>query len=188
MSDDYRIEESDDPRTWGDELVSDCEAKEQQPKEEPKEEGIVSILEYLGELKNLIDACGNVSYFWNMKRYVKADVNKAKIIAAAYQRNLRYYEDQCNEWRVKAERSFIVLKALAEKFGYEKPDRKDFLNKLTLYKDRRDAYKVYLRTCLKNKTPISFEELEDKYEKRLLKRTNGTNGTSKRAKKGGKRQ
>lgn len=172
MSDDYRIEESDDLRTRGNELSSDCEAKEQQPREEPKEEGTVSILEYLGELKNLIDACGNVSYFWNMKRFMAANVNKAKMIAAAYQHDLCYYEDQCNEWRVKAERSFIILKALAEKFGYERPNRKDLLNKLTLHKDRRDAYKTYLQTCLKNNIPISFEELEEKYEKRILKRAN----------------
>lgn len=168
MSDNYRIEEKDDPRTWGDELSPDCEEKEP---EIPQEEWDVTVLEYLGELKYLIDACGNVSYFWNMKNFTKAGVNKAKMIATAYQHDVRYYDEHLREWRVKAKRSFVVLKTLAGKLGYDMPGQRVLLNDLTLSKDKRDAYKAYLRTCEKNHVSISFDELEAKYRKRILKRS-----------------
>ncbi len=166
MSDDYRIEEVDDKRTFGDELVLDCEKG-------PfsfEDEASAPVLEYLGEFKALIDACGQVSYHYNMKKFVKAGANKAKIIASAYNHDLRYYNDQLIEWRVKAERSYAVLSLHAAKFGYEMPARKEFLNALALYEDRRNAYKGYLNTCLKGNKTLSPSELEDKYQRRLRKR------------------
>ena len=181
MKDDgFKFEEADDPRTWTDELVPDCEREEAEiPKEAEqapfKQEVAISlpVLEYLGEFKALIDACGQVSYFLNMREYVKAGVNKAKIVASAYNHDLQYYEDQLAEWRVKARRSFAVLALYMESFGYEKiTDRDKFLNELALSKDRRSAYKGYLASCLKNKRALSPAELEAKYQQRLLKRFN----------------
>ena len=172
MTDDYRIEEADDERTFGDELTQDCN---KQPFVEAEEEFSLPVMEYLGEFKALIDACGQVSYFWNMKRFVSADVNKAKNIASAYHHDLRYYQDQLKEWQVKATRSFDVLSLHASKFDYEMPAKILFLNALTLSEDRRDAYKGYLATCVKNMTTLSPRELEKKFAHRLRKRLEKAN-------------
>lgn len=128
------------------------------------------VLEYLGEFKAMIDACGQVSYYWNMRRFIAAEVNRAKVVASAYQHDLRYYEDQFNEWREKARRSFDVLSIYAEKFGYRMPPQRDVLNALAIHKGRREAYKDYLKVCLRNETTLSVEELEAKYQLRLRKR------------------
>lgn len=161
--DDFSFEERDDERTTTGELVPDCE--------KPFETVEISpVLEYLGEFKALIDACGQVSYFMNMENLVKADVNKAKIIASAYQHDLEYYKEQFKEWKEKAKRSFIVLSMHAGKLGYKLPNEKDFLNGLTLMKDRRDAYKDYLSTCLKHEKTLSPFEMEKKFQLRLKKR------------------
>lgn len=166
MSDDFKIEEQDDERTWGDELTPDCEKGPFSYDDEMS----LPVLEYLGEFKALIDACGQVSYHYNMKKFVSAGANKAKNIASAYHHDLRYYNDQLTEWRVKAERSFAVLSLHAARFGYQMPLKRQFLNALAFYEDRRDAYKGYLSTCLKNYKTLSPSEMEGKYQRRLQKR------------------
>jgi hypothetical protein len=173
MKDDgFRFEEVDDKRTWGDGLVPDCEKVEASKQQvEPS----LPVLEYLAEFKALIDACGQVSYFYNMKKFVGAGVNKAKNVAAAYHHDLRYYSDQLTEWKVKAERSFAILGHYADRFGYKMPVRKNLLNDLTLSEDRRSAYKGYLGTCLKHLRTLSPGELETKYQNRLQKRLKKTN-------------
>lgn len=164
---DYRFGENDDPRTSGDELIPDSEKEESLPFDE---EAGLPVLEYLGEFKALIDACGQVSYFFNMKKYIEADVNKAKAIASAYQHDLRYYREQLNEWRVKAERSYAILGLHAGRFGFEMPDERTLLNGLAMSPDRRKAYKGYLNTCVKNREVISPTKLEYKYYQLLEKR------------------
>jgi hypothetical protein len=166
MTDDFKIEETDDERTFGDGLISDCEKGPFSYEDEVS----LPVLEYLGEFKALIDACGQVSYYYNMKKFVRAGANKAKSIASAYHHDLRYYNDHLVEWRVKAERSFAVLSLHAAKFGHAMPARKEFLNALALYEDRRRAYKGYLNTCLKGNKTLSPAELENKYQRRLRKR------------------
>ena len=164
MKDDgFTFEERDDKRTWGDgELIPDSEkvfADEPSP-----------ILEYLGEFKALIDACGLVSYFMNMKRFIAADVNKAKNVAMAYNHELRYYSDQLAEWKEKAKRSYGILSLHADELGYSMPRKSEFLNKLAVSKDRRESYKQYLQTCVKRQKTLSPEVLEAKYQRRLQNR------------------
>lgn len=103
----------------------------------------LNVLEYVAEFKALIKACGWVSYYWNMKAFVAAKVKKAEDIAAAYQHDARYYNEQYKEWREKANRSYCILGLHAGKLGYSMPEQRDFLNSLTLYKDRRECYKYY---------------------------------------------
>lgn len=162
MKDDYRIEEADDERTDG--LVPDCDSSNK------NESPFRSVLEYLGEFRALIDACGQVSYYYNMEMFVKAGAKKAKVVASAYHHDLDYYRDQLTEWKVKAERSFAVLSLHAAKFGYKMPSKKSFLNGLTLSKDRRNAYKDYLAVCVKNNKTLSPIELEVKFQRRLRRR------------------
>ncbi len=169
MIDDYSFEEADDERTWDGSLVPDCERYEEEVANMP-------VLEYLGEFKALIDACGQVSYFFNMKKFVSAGVNKAKSIASAYHHDLRYYDDQLNEWREKAKRSYAILSLHASGFGYTMPEvRNDFLNSMTVSKDRREAYKYYLDSCLKNNRTLPIQEMEAKYQRRLRKRLKRAN-------------
>lgn len=165
---DFCIEEQDDKRTWGDELVPDCEKGSEASFGEDTE--LLPVLEYLGEFKALIDACGNASYYFNMKKFVKADVNKAKRIASYYNHDLKYYDDQLKEWRVKAERSYLILDQLASRFNYAMPEKKAFLNSLALSYDRRKAYKDYLLVAQRNLKTISPSELEAKFQKRILRR------------------
>ncbi|MBQ6414602.1 hypothetical protein IJI28_03220 [Candidatus Saccharibacteria bacterium] len=164
MRDDFSFEEMDDARTFNGELVPDCEAI-------PVVDEVISpVIEYVAQFKALIDDCGWVSYHFNMRKYLAAKVNKAKIVASAYQHDLAYYIDQLNEWRTKAEIAFGALSVQAARLGYTMPERKLFLNMLTLYSDRRKAYKGYLQTCLKKKEARSPERLEADYQKLLEKR------------------
>ena len=128
------------------------------------------LLEYVGEFRALIDACGQVSYFMNMVQFVQSDVAKAKKVAAAYQHDLRYYREQYDEWRVKAKRSYAVLGSHAAPLGYKMPEMRSFLNNLTLHKDRRECYKYYLDGYFPKGETFSPDELEKKYEGRLKKR------------------
>lgn len=160
MRDDYNIEEKDDERTFNNELTPDCENR------------ILPVIEYLGEFKALIDACGQVSYHFNMKKFVSADINKAKKIASAYHHDAQYYTQQLNEWRVKARRSYAIVGFHAARLGFQMPNENDFLNSLVISKDRRAAYKGYLDTCLKKEEPLSPCELETKFQCRLKKRLN----------------
>lgn len=169
-NDGFSIEERDDKRTLDGSLVPDCEKVPFGEETAP-----LPVLEYLGEFKALIDACGQVSYYFNMKKFVAAGVNKAKNIASAYHHDLRYYSDQLNEWKEKARRSFAILGLHASKFGYEMPNStkkeiNNYLNGLVVSKDRRDAYKDYLDTCLDNNKTLSPKQLEAKFQQRLQKR------------------
>ena len=168
--DGWRFEENDDERTWGNELTPDCEEVPFDNELPFPEQEISPVLEYVAEFKALIDACGCVSYYFNMKKYVAAEVSKAKIVAAAYSHDLRYYEDQLSEWKVKADIAFGALAVQAARLGYTMPKKKLFLNMLALYKDRREAYKGYLQTCLKKDQALSPIGLELKYQKLLRKR------------------
>lgn len=161
---DYIVEERDDPRTTTGELIPDCEKEDGESFDLP-------ILEYLCEFRALVDACGQVSYYMNMKKCIMEKVSKAVVVAAAYQHDLRYYEEQYNGWRFKARRSYNVLSVHAKKLGYEMPNLSSFLNAMTFSKDRRDAYRDYLDTCLKNSKTISPREMEKKFQLRLKKRT-----------------
>ena len=167
MRDDgFRIEEVDDERTIDDTLIPDCEAV---PFTDENELSL-PVLEYVAEFKALIDACGWVSYYYNMKRFLAANANKAKIVASSYNHDLRYYNDQLNTWREKARRSFDVMSLHAKKFGFIVPNKNDFLNSLTLYKTRRDCYKYYIGRCLKTESIMSPKQLEQKFAERLNKR------------------
>lgn len=175
---DYKIEEADDPRTWTDELVPDCERSDEPTSESangaPSDDdvfGDLLITEYVGEFRALIDACGQVSYYMNMVKFVQGDVAKAKKVAAAYQHDLRYYKEQYNEWRVKALRSFDALGVHAAPLGHSMPsDKKVFLNNLVLHKDRRECYKYYLDGYFPKGITFSPTELEKKYAERIKKR------------------
>jgi hypothetical protein len=167
----YNIHEHDDPRTWDNSLVPDCEKVLEQSEEFFGNDEKLPVLEYIGEFKNLIDSCGQVSYFWNMRDFVKhGTVNKAKIVASAYNHDVHYYDEQLANWRIKARRSYSILNLHAVKFGYSVPEETTFLNDLTLSGDRRKAYKDYLGTCLKNYTTLSPQDLERKFQRRLKKR------------------
>lgn len=129
-----------------------------------------SVLEYLGNFKALIDACGSISYYNNMKNFINAGSNKVKIVASAYQHDKRYYGEQCKEWRVKAKESYEALSFFAKKLGYDMPEGNELINDLIFSRDRRGAYKGYLGTCQKNNTTLSPEELEDKFLRRMQRK------------------
>jgi hypothetical protein len=161
--DGFRFEETDDPRTFSGSLVPDCENTQDAGSNLP-------VLEYISEFRALIDACGQVSYFYHMRLFVAAELKKAKEIASEYNHSFRYYDEQLKDWRAKATKKFVVLKFHGNRLGYSFPEQKSFLNELALSKDRRDAYKGYLNTCLKKQKTFSPDELENKFQKRLKKR------------------
>ena len=168
MKDDgYRFEEMDDPRTIGDVLTPDCERGNSLPF---GEEVCLPVFEYLNEFKTLIRCCGKVAYNHNMIRDIKDGVSKAIEVSSKYHHDLSYYEKQKAKWKGKTERSYAILSFYAGRFGFDVPEKRYFLNVLTLSKDRRKAYNGYLDTCLDNKKAISPTKLEYKYYQLLEKR------------------
>lgn len=145
---------------------------EREEKKEINDEHLeLLILEYVAEFCNLIDICGKISYHMSMIRCVKENITKAKNVAAAYQHDLGYYREQYNSWREKALRSWNVFRQKGAELGYEMPNnKKDFLNNLVFYKDRRRCYKDHLERWLKKGRTFSPKELEEKYLKMLKKR------------------
>jgi len=128
-------------------------------------------LEYLAQFGDLINACGQVSYFLNMKKCLDAQVRKAINVAASYNHDKRYYAEQLDEWRWKAKRSLGILKFKAQKAGVEFDiskfgDDNGFLNMPAISKDRRKNYKGYLDRS----HTLSPVELEARYQKLLQKR------------------
>ena len=173
----YSFEETDDSRTSSGELVPDCEKIEGPSDDEDILETEADkvlpdllLIEYVAEFRSLIDACGQTSYYWNMKQFVAERVKKAEDIAAAYQHDARYYTEQYREWAAKAKRSYKILGMHAARLAYKMPEIKGMLNSLTLYKDRRECYRYHLDNCLKRGAALSPEELEKKYEARIAKR------------------
>ena len=145
---------------------------EREEKKEINDEHLeLLILEYVAEFCNLIDICGKISYHMSMIRCVKENITKAKNVAAAYQHDLGYYREQYNSWREKALRSWNVFRQKGAELGYEMPNnKKEFLNSLVFYKDRRRCYKDHLERWLKKGQTFSPQELEEKYLKMLKKR------------------
>ncbi len=175
----YSFEETDDSRTFSSELIPDCEKVNGLPDDndilEAEADKVLSDLlplEYVAEFRSLIDACGQTSYYWNMKQFVVERVKKAEDIAAAYQHDAGYYNEQYREWAAKAKRSYKILGLHAARLAYKMPEMREMLNELTLYKDRRECYRYYLDSCLKTGATLSPEELEKKYAARIEKRQN----------------
>ena len=175
-NDDFSFEEKDDPRTSTGELIPDCEKVEESPVgddilEAQADEILpdLMLLEYVAEFRALINACGWVSYYMNMKNGCIGNVSKIKLVAAAYEHDAKYYTEQYDEWRYKAEQSYVVLSLHAGKLGYSMPNKSDFLNGLTFYKKRRECYKYYLEEYLPKGETFSPAELEKKYNDRLKK-------------------
>lgn len=182
---DYDIEEADDERTIMSNIIKYAEKvtyKRELTAEEiaELEERATRMIPYYGDLKAIIDACGKVSYYWNMKHGVKSNVQQMKIIASAYQHDAKYYQKMLNEWRWKARRSLATFKIRANALGlkvnpeseYEKAVEWDnnFLNQLAISDDRRKCYKEYIFSYSLKAETLSVEELEKFYQRRLTRR------------------
>lgn len=166
--DDWHYEEDDDKRTWGNELIPDCKRlpfDEDDDGEPEPDEGISSVEEYVEKFREVINACGQTSYYFHMKKNLAAEMKTPTEIATKYGRNSQYYKKELEGWKNTAEKAFDALDEQAAHFGYLLLEKNLFLNMLTLWKDRRDAYKGYLDTCLKNGKALSPIELERKYQK-----------------------
>ena len=165
--DEYRFEERDDERTFGEGLISDLEAAEQDKLEKAE----AWLKEYISEFYQLINSCGQVSYYSNMRHFVQEEQHKAKLVAASYEHDLAYYKEQEISWVAKARRGLAVLKFKASLVGYDfEEEDNTFLNNLALSKDRRESYKYYLAHFKKNGKIYSPDELEYKYIQRIMKR------------------
>lgn len=186
---DYDIEEADDERTIMSHIVRYAETvtkKRELTDEEiaELEEKAVKMIPYYGDLKAVIDACGMVSYYWNMKHGVKSNVQQMKIIASAYQHDAKYYQKMLDEWRWKAKRSLATLKIRANALGitvnpekeYQKALEWDnnFLNQLAVSEDRRRCYKEYIFSYSLKAQALSVDELEKFYQRRLIRRAKRT--------------
>ncbi|MBR2658385.1 hypothetical protein IKD57_00610 [Candidatus Saccharibacteria bacterium] len=171
MSEDWKIEESDDERTLSDsnEITEDCNVKK---KEVENENFGLPVMEYLSALAKFVDTCGQLSYFWNMKNNMSAKVDKVLNIADEYNHTNDYYNKQHAEWKAKAEKAYIKLEFFASIIGYEMPEQKKYINLMALSKDRRECYRYYLERCLKNKETLPPDEFEKLFERRLSKRLN----------------
>ena len=132
----------------------------------------VKIYIYYEEFRRLISACGWVSYYWNMQNGIQGKVSKVQHIAEYYDHNERYYSEQLNEWRFKAERSFEILVNDGKAIGVDNSDivKKDFLNSLVYDADRRSSYKRYIDTRMKRHEALNIQEIENLYLNKVRKR------------------
>lgn len=165
MDSDWKIEEFDDPRTWGDELVPDCERTIEAPAELP-------ITQYIDTFLALIDVSGQVSYYRKMKDALASNISTAKIISSAYNYSIKDLEHKLNLWIEKSLCLYERLRLYAGELCFALPrgnGKYEFLDSLEASRERRKAYKGYLRTCRKNDDVLSPTELEEKFQRRSRK-------------------
>lgn len=165
MDNSWKIEEPDDPRTWGDELVPDNEKTIEAPAELP-------ITQYIDTFLALIDVSGQVAYYRKMKDSLVSNASTAKIISSAYNYSVKDYERKLNLWIEKSLCLYERLRLYAIELCFALPrgnGKYDFLDSLEASRERRKAYKGYLRTCQKNDDVLSPMELEEKFQKRFRK-------------------
>lgn len=189
FDEEYDIEEADDERTIMSQIIEYAETvtyKRKLAAEEVAEleKKATRIFSYYGDLKAIIDACGKVSYYWNMKHGLKGNVQQMKMIASAYQHDLKYYEKMLNEWRWKAKRALATFKIQAHalnitvnpesefKKALEWDDQ--FLRQLAISDDRRKCYKDYIASYALKVEVLSVEKLEELYQDRLTRRAKKT--------------
>lgn len=166
--DDYRFEERDDERTFGNELIPDLEKIEKEKIQKAK--AYRKAFDYVSTFEKLIKACGQVSYYNSMQYNVRRNVTKPTEVAARYNCSVSYYMKKHNDWVAEAEKQFDILKYQASLIGYDIEDEKKvFLGDLQLSDDRRKCYKYYLNQFTKGKL-FSPDELEYKYIQRIMKR------------------
>ena len=178
---DYNFEELDDPRTWQPNcLIPDWDAKAE---EEVGELVLVSGLahsdrtpetdEFWVGFERLLDACGQVAYYWHMVQNVgKAPHNQAKNIAEKYNRSLRYYREQREAWVFEARRALSVWQLQAYENGIEfhfDDNGKVFLNSM-LDSDRRDCARDTVKYAKPKGVLLNPDEIEDRFKKRLERR------------------
>ena len=157
MDSDYRFEEDDDPRTSDGSLVPDF-AKE------------ITAKDYYRCLNNVIDSCGKVSYYFRMYKNVLRGDNRAKEFADKNGLNADYFKKHYEAWRFETLRALAIFKLTANHFGIRlTKEDEDFLNSL-VEKDRRDSYRISVKTAQAHDEIISLEDLEEKYKKRIEKR------------------
>ena len=160
--DEYKFEESDDPRTWGysDELVPDCEHPP------------VTAETYWRDFAQLVDACGRVAYHWKMARNCAAkEANSAKRVAEEYHRNLLYYRRSKKECVFEAKRLFSIwqldVHTLGVEFHLDDEKKRAFLNSLALDSDKRKCARSTIKYARSKGLLLSFEEIEGRFEKHL---------------------
>lgn len=169
MSDNYRFEEKDDPRTWYG--APDLPPDSQRAALDADNLGIDNA-EYLTNLHKVIDCCGRTAYFWKMPK----DSNDPIIneVKRNYKHNSNYYYQKRKSWEHETKKALHSFRVVAARLGFSRlvEDCQDQENEERLFlrnlldPDRRKAYRYYLRRygaaspCL----------LEAKYQERLKKR------------------
>ena len=173
MSDDYRIEEKDDPRTLSNELVSDSEATE---KEEisfdaemaPFDTEVTNLMEYYYQFESLLAECGEVAYFFKTLQNIRRNALPVKDLLRKYQHDETYYDANTKEHIGKAKLVLAKLKAVYKDKKFPYVD-KDFLNAL-VNEDRRRCYYETVKLGKKNKKFFSYTDFEERYQRRRKNR------------------
>lgn len=126
-----------------------------------------TVVEYLGNFKSLLDACGQIACYANKRRFLKVGVNNRRFTVSSNRSCRDYYGEKRDEWHKKAEEAYDDFCVNAGELGYEVPDKEKYLDGMLSSKERRDAYKCYLNTCIKNNKALSPEEMEKKFQHRM---------------------
>ena len=186
---DYRFEEADDERTW---VNSDEPLKTDEERAGFSAE--FSELKYVPEYRRhetyaptTRDRCDD---YWEIVKELLDSIGHEKELRALVDNaghhpvvdgvinNPKYewetvgdiakLENRSHDQAHRALKKFVqICEELAVGFPY---DEEKYLRSLH-DRDKRDAYRSYMRTCRKNGKICSPEELEGKYQKRLKKRS-----------------
>ncbi len=176
---DYKFEEQDDSRTQMPNYLIPDYAVRAEEEVGPLVPGKVSsdrspeTDEFWVRYERLLDACGQVAYYWRMAQNVgKQPYNQAKNIAVKYNHDLAYYREQRRAWTFEARRALKLWQFYAYRLGVEfhfADDGDDFLNSL-IDSDRRDCSRDTVRYAKPKGLLLHPDEIEDRYKKRLERR------------------
>jgi len=175
MSDDFRIEEKDDPRTLTNELVSDAEKEEISFDADvaPFDAELTKLMEYYYQFEKLLSECGEVAYYFKTLQNIRRGSFPVKDVLRKYGHNEEYYKENVEKYVASARSTLADLKNVYkdEALPYSE---KDFLNAL-VNEDRRRSYYETVHLGKKNKKFFSYKDFEARYQRRLKNREKKNN-------------
>lgn len=170
MSDDFKFEEKDDPRTLTDELVPDAEKEEISFNADaaPFDTELTKLMEYYYQFEKLLSACGKVAYFFKTLQNIRRGAFPVEDLLRKYQHDEEYYKENVEKWVNEARATLEVLKGVYEGETLPYSD-KDFLNAL-VDEDRRRSYYGTIRLGKKHAKFFPYKDFEARYQRRLINR------------------
>lgn len=170
MSDDFKFEEKDDPRTLTDELVPDAEKEEISFNADaaPFDTELTKLMEYYYQFERLLSECGEVAYYFKTLQNIRRGSFPVKDMLRKYGHDEAYYKENIDKHVAEARSALVNLKAVYASEALPYSD-KDFLNAL-VDEDRRRSYYGTIKLGKKHAKFFPYKDFEARYQRRLINR------------------